>query len=307
MFAQRRKHLAGDANHVLHVGTDQAENGHVGEDAHVATLLQALLGAGKGLDAGAGRVDGQRDVDLGRGDEVDRDAVLVENGKDARKEAVRDGALVGVHVDDANVVLDGDGRGPLRRLGLAVGVGGEMGQRPRVVQLVRGGQDGVGDDDGAGAARVLDVFDADRDRGRGADDLVHGEMVNDLGAVEGQLGSLRRRDGCEEARRRHLGRVSGEDAVDFLPDLQLLGLEADGAESSAQVSVAAADIAINQTAWHITKEASDDRHLVSACAELLVEGFHCRLVKAGIEGVRGPKVQHITEVHVICIDTLSPC
>jgi hypothetical protein len=45
----------------------------------------------------------QRELDLGRRDEVDDDAVLVEDGEDLGEEAVRDGLLVAPDVEDEDV------------------------------------------------------------------------------------------------------------------------------------------------------------------------------------------------------------
>lgn len=98
---------------------------------------------------------------------------------------------------------------------------------------------GVGEDHSAAVAGVCDVLDADGDAG--ADDLFHGEGVNDLGAVEGELGGFGGGDCVEEAGGRDFARVRGEDAVDFLPDLEFLCAQADCYEGGAEVGVASTD------------------------------------------------------------------
>lgn len=223
--------------------------------------------------------------------------MLVEDGKDASEEAVRDGALVRVHVDDADVVLDGDGG---RSLGDADGGDGSVDSTiARVAQdHVGRREDRIRDDNGAAAARVLDVLDADRDRRVRTDDLVHCHVVDDFGAVERQFSGFRRGDGVQQPGRGHLGRVGREDAVDFLPDLQLLGLERDGAQRGAQVRVAAADVAVNQTAGNVTEEASDDGNAVAAGLELLSKDADGCAVVGRVERVGSLDVDRIAKVDV---------
>lgn len=72
--------------------------------------------------------------------------------------------------------------------------------------------------------------------------MLHREGVDDFGAVVGQLGGFFRGDHAEEAGGRDFAGVGGEDAVDFLPNLELGGGEADGAEGRAEVGVAATDL-----------------------------------------------------------------
>lgn len=119
-----------------------------------------------------------RDVHLARRDEVDDDPKAVERAENASEEPMRDGLPVRVDVDDDNVVLD---RHRCREvLGESLdGSGGRcevgrLGRRRRVRLRV---------DDRSSSERVLDVLDPDGNLG--ADNLLHGEGVNDLAAVVG--------------------------------------------------------------------------------------------------------------------------
>ena len=187
MLSQHGKHPPRDTHHLVHVRTHQTQNRHVGRDRDLAALLERLLRQRHALLVQAAGVDRQRHVHLARGDEVDGDVVLVQDREDPEEEAVRDGPLVGVDVDDADVVLDRHRRRPSR---LPPG-------RGRTGLRFHGGLPGrcARDHARAVAARVVDVLDPDGYRGHGVDDLVHGEVVDDLGAVKGQLGRLRGCDG----------------------------------------------------------------------------------------------------------------
>lgn len=167
MLAQRREHAAGDADHVLHLGADEAEDGHVGDDADVAAVLELAAGLLEVAHGGAGGVDGHRDVHFGRGDEVDRDAVAVQDREDLGEEPVRDRPLVRVHVDDRDVVLDRHRRRPLRCLPQ------RRVRRPRPLDLLRRGHHRVRNDDGSVSSGVLHVLDPDLDGRFCLDDLVH--------------------------------------------------------------------------------------------------------------------------------------
>lgn len=283
MLTKGGKHAASNTNHVLHLGTNQAQNGHICKNTDLTALSELLCGAGKSLNLMTTSVDGHTDVHLTGGDEIHRDGVLVEDGKHTSKEAVGDGALVGMDVDDADVILDSDGS---RSLGFPV-VTLKLGRAS--CELVTSRQDRVGDNNGAVTARVLDVLNTDGDRGLGTDDLVHSKMMNDLGAVKGQLRRLGGRDGRQEPSGGNLGGVGREDAVDLLPDLQLLGLDAHGAEGGAQVRVAAADVAVDQAAGHVAEESRNhgdpalarhnlaDKRLRGDSVEVVVEPF-CSII-----------------------------
>ena len=150
-----------------------------------------------------------------------------------------------------------------------------------------GARGGIGkrirEDDGAVATGVHDILDANGNTG--TNDLLHGEGMDDFRAVKGQLGGLGGRDGGQQAGGGHLARVCREDTVDFLPDLQLVCLDAHGDQGSAQIGIAASDGAEYAT-WHIAKEASNHGDLVTACsdlaAQLVGEGVIESLTQAGL-------------------------
>lgn len=194
----------------------------------------------------------------------------IQDAEDVHQEAVSTGALVAVDVEHDNVVLDGDGRRALGRVERGHEAGRARAEEAVAERRVRGeGLQVVGEDDGAGTTRVHDVLDADGDAG--ADDLLHGKGVNDLGAVEGQLSSLGGRDAGQQRGGGDLARVGGEDAVDLLPDLQLPGLDADCDQGGAEIGVAAAD-GVEQAAGDVAEEASDDGDLVAAGLDLSRQG-----------------------------------
>lgn len=176
VFTKSREHASCDTNHVLHLSTNQTQNCHIGEYAHITTFSKLLGGLAKSLDLLAARMNGHRNVHLGGGNEIDRDGVVVEDGKDTGEEAVRDRSLIRVHVNDANVVLDGNGS---RSLGFSV-VGFRLGSGRAACKLVASSAHAIRNNNGAVPTRILDILDADRNRRLSADDLVHGKMVNDL-------------------------------------------------------------------------------------------------------------------------------
>lgn len=147
---------------------------------------------------------------------------------------------VAVDVDDDDRVLDCDGGGPLvalyqmRVLRSEPDVARRL--RRRVFALAR---DRVREDHGALAGGVLDVLDADWDAC--PDHLLHGERVDDLGAVVGEFCGFLGCDHGDEARGGDLTWVGGKDPVDFFPHLEFVGIEADSEEGAAEVGVAAAD------------------------------------------------------------------
>lgn len=175
-------------------------------------------------------------------------------------------ALVAVNVQNDNVMLDGDRSGALGRVQCAQKAGGaraeetvpERRMRLQRLQVVR-------KDDSASTTRIHDILDADGDAC--ADDLLHSEGMNDLRTVEGQLSSLRGRNAGKQSSRGDLARVSGEDAIDLLPDLQLPGLDANCNQCSTEISVSTSN-GVQKTARNVAKEASDDWDLVAACLHL---------------------------------------
>lgn len=66
--------------------------------------------------------------------------------------------------------------------------------------------------------------------------------MDDFGTVVCQFGGLVGRDDGHEAGRGDFARVGSEDPVDFFPDLELAGGEADGAEGGAEVGVPPPDL-----------------------------------------------------------------
>lgn len=80
-------------------------------------------------------------------------------------------------------------------------------------------------------------------------------MVDDFGSVKRQFGGLGGGDAGDESRGGDLGRVGGEDAVYFFPDLELGGFEAYRCERGAEISVASPDIAIEERSRDIAEEA----------------------------------------------------
>lgn len=210
-------------------------------------------------------MEGHGDVDLGRRDEVDTQAVLVQDAEDGHEEAVGTRALLAVHVKHSDATLNGNGCRTLGRVMLA-----QVGNRAVAEEacpsadlaIVR-----VRVDDSTIVAGVHDVLDPDGDAS--TDDLVHSEGMDDLGAIEGQLSSLTRGDRAEEAGGRHFARIGGEDAINFLPDLEFLCTETDGSKSCTQVGVATANV-FKETTRDSTEVAGDNRHsIIAVCIDTL--------------------------------------
>lgn len=238
-LGQRGEHPPCDPDHVAHLLPDQAEDGQLADDVDGAVAPQLLDGLAEVVLVHPA-VQRHRHVHLARADQVDRQAPFVQRREDVGEEAVRERLAVAVDVDDDDRVLDGHGCGPLAALHQVRVLRTEPDVarwlRRRVFALAR---DRVREDHGALAGGVLDVLDADGDPR--PDHLLHGERVDDLGAVVGQLGGFLGRDHGDEARCGDLAWVGGEDPVDFFPHLELVGVEANGEEGAAEVCIAAAD------------------------------------------------------------------
>lgn len=194
--------------------------------------------------------------------------MLVQDAEDGHEEAVSTGALLAVHVKHSDVALDSHSRRALGRVMLA-----QVGDRAITEEaspLAHLSVKSIREDDSTGVARVHDVLDPDRDAG--TDDLIHGEGVDDLRTIEGQFSSLARGDRVKKASGRHLAWVSGKDTVDFLPDLQLLGTQANSSESSTQVGVATAHV-LQEASRNSAEVASNDRHsIVAVCVDTRSNG-----------------------------------
>ena len=206
------------------------------------------------------------DVDLRGRNKIHGQMPTIQDAEDVHQEAVSTGTLVAVNVQHNNVVLDRNSSralGRVQRTQKARGASAEETVPERRVrfqclQVVR-------EDDGSCTARVYDVLDADGDAC--TDDLLHGEGVNDLGAIEGQLSSLRGRNAGEQCSGWDLARVGGEDAIDFLPDLEFPGLDTNCNQCSAEIGVSASN-GVQKASRDVAKEASNDWNLVAACLDL---------------------------------------
>lgn len=97
----------------------------------------------------------------------------------------------------------------------------------------------IGENHSSATGRIFNVFNADGDTG--FDDLFHCKRVDDFGTIVCELSGFFRSDDGDELRGGNLARVGGEDAVNFFPDLKLVGVNADCEEGSTEVSVPAPD------------------------------------------------------------------
>lgn len=67
----------------------------------------------------------------------------------------------------------------------------------------------------------------------------------DLTPIERQFGGFGGCDGGQEACGGDFAGIGGEDAVDFFPDLEFVGFEADADEGGAKIGVASSDLLMN--------------------------------------------------------------
>lgn len=234
LLAQSPEKAAADTDHAPEMAADETHDRHVRHEIHIAPGRQVLDGAAQRLVLdlhlfAAGRavrvdcdfgVQSHGDVDFGTRNQVYAQTVLVQDAEDRHQEAVGAGALARVDVEDRDAALDGDGSGSLWRLGDGAVAGRSVQNAVRTVVghgALACALGWVGPDDCAAVSGILDVLDADRNRS--TDGLVHGEGMDDFGAVKGQLGGLGRRDGVEEVCCGHLAWIGGEDTIDLFPDL----------------------------------------------------------------------------------------
>jgi hypothetical protein len=131
LLPQRAEEPPANTDHAAQLAADQRNNSHIRNEIDVAPDAEVVHGAfERGVfDAefflavpgqqGDFRVQGHRDVDFGGGDEVDAQAVFVQDAEDGHQEAVGAGALLAVHVKHGDAALDGHGGGALGRVVLA--------------------------------------------------------------------------------------------------------------------------------------------------------------------------------------------
>ena len=236
VIPQRRQKPPGNPNTALQLPADQADDRHLVLHFHGAVIGELLDAGGevavvlfdggvlfgfRSADVGARglaiaaavaakegvlAVDGQGDVHFVEFEQVDLHVVLFEDEADLGEELGRADFAVGVHVDDCDGAFGGYGRGAF---GAEEGVG------------VFGCGDFSLGDDGTGGGWVFDVFDADGDVW---DAVVDGEMVDDFGAVEGELVHFAGVDGGEEFGGGYFARVSGEETIDLFPSAFVVSL-----------------------------------------------------------------------------------
>ena len=143
------------------------------------------------------RVHGERDGDLAGRNHIDGALVLVEDGEDLLHIAVGHQHAAGHHVDDAELLFDGDG------LEGALAMRRERGD----ARALAGGVAAVEHQHG----NVL--FDGRQNGGR----------MQNLGAEVGQLGRLFKADDLDAQGVGADARIGGHDAVHVGPDLDGLG------------------------------------------------------------------------------------
>lgn len=91
--------------------------------------------------------------------------------------------------------------------------------------------------------------------------------MDDFRTIEGQLSSLGRSDAGKQGGSRDLARIGSEDAVDLLPDLQLLGLDTNCNQRSAEIGVTTSN-GVQKATRNVAKETSDDWNPVAASLDL---------------------------------------
>jgi hypothetical protein len=221
----------------------------------------------------------------------------VKNTEDVHQESMSARTLVTVDVQDDDIMLDSNSRRPLWALELRKQAGRPCTEELSVAErrAVVNGTGVVGEDDSAGIARVHNIFDADGDAG--ADYLLHGEGMDNLGAVEGQLSSLGGRDGGKQSGSRDLAWVRSKDAIDLLPDLELLGPGTNSDQSSTEIGVTTAN-GVEQSAGHVAKVAGDDGDFVAACCYFLAQILGQVLVEHVVQTALDRRIEldHIAQV-----------
>jgi hypothetical protein len=241
-------------------------------------------------------VQGHGHVHLGRGYEVHGQVPAVEDTEDVHQEAVSAGALVAVHVEYDDVVLDRDRSRTLGAGERSQEAGGARAEERGVSDwgAIVDIRDVVGEDDGTGVAGVHDVLDADRDAC--ADDLLHGKRVDYLRTIKGQLSSLGGRNCGEQSGCRDFAGVRGEDTIHLFPDLQLLRLGTHGYECSTKIRVSTSNGAQNASR-NIAKVSRNHWHFVATRFHLFAQSFSQVLVELVVKALgRRSEVDNMGEV-----------
>lgn len=235
---------------MLHLLSDQRDDGKIPDDLNRAELLQlpSTLSQLMGSNI-SGKSHG--DMDLGGGNQVDNELVLLQDVEDIGKEIMRQGLLVGVDVENHGVTLYSNSSwslgAVLQESILAEHADVSWNLRWSLLSLSR---DGIWENDGSLPLWSHNVLDSDGDTF--PDSLLHGEGMDDLGTEVGQFGGFFGGDGLDQPCSRDLSGVGSENSVNFLPNLELVGLQSDGDESSAKIGVSTTNLS-EQTAWDSSK------------------------------------------------------
>jgi hypothetical protein len=229
-FSEDTKEFAGNTNAMLQFLPNKGNDAHIWCNIHRSKSSQIvdrmqetfilniyLIGACYSRNKPTLAMDSHGNMHFARRDQIHRQMMTIQDAKDLGQEPMRASPLRRVHIKHDDILLNSDGRRAFRspvRLVVELGGGARAkqlglervgGMHALVLLLVR-----VWVDDGAGAAWVHDVLDADGDAG--ADDLLHDEGVHDFGPVEGELGGLGWGDVEQEASCWHFAWISCEDA-----------------------------------------------------------------------------------------------
>mmetsp|Transcript_17606 Transcript_17606/g.66978 ORF Transcript_17606/g.66978 Transcript_17606/m.66978 type:complete len:402 (+) Transcript_17606:12-1217(+) len=267
LLAKNTKHDTEHLGGALHIG-NQRQDGLVLLQRRPRDALQILQHPRDGFLLP--RVEGQRYRHFARRHHVHRQLVLVEGLEDAGQETILPEHSRADNVDDLHPLLGRD----CRAEGIAH-VPGCSDHRP-------------------GMSRVVAVLHSHRNTGIHC--RHHRDRVQHLGSKVCKLGGLLIGHFLDGDGGCHGPRVGGHDAIDVLPDLDLVQLASFRQDGSGKVAATASQR--RDAAVHIlADEASDDRHDVlieapEALAQLLVRlGEDLRAAK--IRGREHPKVPRV--------------
>jgi len=143
-------------------------------------------------------------------DEVDDDARAIKSPEYPRKKAVRDGFPIRVDIEYDDRILDRHSRRHPPFFPLALLMARQTAVQTQRETLIR-------IDHRAISCGIPHILYPDRDLC--PNDLLHRKGVDHLAAVVGELGGFVWCNDGDQSGGRHFPRVSGEDAVDLLPDL----------------------------------------------------------------------------------------